>query len=70
MSKSFPKPTTAGRTSSASQLANNGLVKIENDDGRLRLRFSYGDKRYAMAIGLPDSAINDSSLRKRHPKLS
>jgi integrase len=65
MSKSFPKPTTAGRNASASQPANNGLVKIENDSGRLRLRFSYGDKRYAMAIGLPDSAINRLVAQKK-----
>ena len=34
------------------------LVKVENDDGRLRLRFSYGGKRYALAVGLPDSKVN------------
>lgn len=34
------------------------LVKVENDDDRLRLRFSHAGKRYAMALGLPDSAIN------------
>lgn len=34
------------------------LVKVENDDGRLRLRFTYGGKRYAIALGLPDSQVN------------
>jgi integrase len=34
------------------------LVKVENDKGSLRLRFSYGGKRYAMAVGLPDSKVN------------
>lgn len=34
------------------------LVKIENDEGRLRLRFTHGGKRYALAIGLPDSKMN------------
>ncbi|MEO1347525.1 MAG: tyrosine-type recombinase/integrase [Cyanobacteria bacterium J06635_15] len=35
-----------------------GLVKVENDEGRLRLRFSYGGKRKTLAVGLPDSKIN------------
>lgn len=34
------------------------LVKVESDDGRLRLRFTYGGKRYAIAVGLPDSKVN------------
>lgn len=34
------------------------LVKVENDKGSLRLRFSYGGKRFAMAVGLPESKIN------------
>ncbi len=34
------------------------LVKVENDEGRLRLRFSYGGKRHTLAVGLPDSKIN------------
>ncbi len=34
------------------------LVKVENDDGRLRLRFTYRGKRYSMAVGLPDSKVN------------
>ena len=41
---------------------NNGIrqsfVKVENDGGRLRLRFTYGGKRYSMAVGLPDSKVN------------
>jgi integrase len=35
-----------------------GIVKVENDDGRLRLRFSYAGKRYALALKLPASAVN------------
>ena len=35
-----------------------GLVKIENDNGRLRLRFTYRGDRKSIAVGLPDSAIN------------
>ncbi|MBR8831238.1 MAG: Tyrosine recombinase XerC [Chroococcopsis gigantea SAG 12.99] len=34
------------------------FVKVESDNGRLRLRFSYGGKRYALAVGLPDSKVN------------
>jgi integrase len=34
------------------------LVKVENDDGRLRLRFTHNGKRYTIAVGLPDSKIN------------
>ena len=37
------------RSSNASYSANPSLVKIENDDGRLRLRFT---------IGLPDFRVN------------
>jgi integrase len=33
-------------------------IKIENDEGRLRLRWTYQGKRYAMAVGLPDSVAN------------
>lgn len=33
-------------------------VKVEDDDGRLRLRFSHNGKRYALALGLPQSAVN------------
>jgi integrase len=33
-------------------------VKVENDEGRLRLRFTYAGKRHALALGLPDSNVN------------
>ena len=35
-----------------------GFVSVENHHGRLRLRFRYGGKRYAIAVGLPDSVVN------------
>lgn len=35
-----------------------GTVKIEADHSWLRLRWSYQGKRYAMALGLPDTEIN------------
>jgi integrase len=38
--------------------ARKGSVKIEDDKGWLRLRFSYAGKRYAFALGLPDSINN------------
>jgi integrase len=34
------------------------FVRVENDDGRLRLRFTHNGKRYTIAVGLPDSKIN------------
>ena len=41
------------------------LVKVENDDGRLRLRFTHGDKRYAIALGLPDSKMNRTVAQQK-----
>ncbi|ACK70914.1 integrase family protein [Gloeothece citriformis PCC 7424] len=35
-----------------------GTVKIESDKGWLRLRFSVAGKRYAFAVGLPDTLLN------------
>ncbi|NET36549.1 MAG: tyrosine-type recombinase/integrase [Cyanothece sp. SIO1E1] len=35
-----------------------GFVRVENDKGSLRLRFSYAGKRHALAVGLPDSSVN------------
>ena len=34
------------------------LVKVENDNGRLRLRWTYQGNRFTLAIGLPDSVTN------------
>lgn len=41
------------------------LVKVENDDGRLRLRFTHGDRRYAIALGLPDSQVNRTVAQQK-----
>lgn len=41
------------------------LVKVENDDGRLRLRWNYEGKRYAMAVGLPDTAVNRTFAKQK-----
>jgi integrase len=38
--------------------ARKGTVKVESDKGWLRLRFSYGGKRYAFALGVPDTLLN------------
>ena len=38
--------------------ARKGTVKVENDKGWLRLRFSHGGKRYAFALGVPDTLLN------------
>lgn len=40
------------------------LVKVEND-GRLRLRWTYEGKRYVFALGLPDSPINRGSAEQK-----
>ncbi len=34
------------------------LVKVENDDGRLRLRWTHEGRRYSFALGLPNSTLN------------
>ena len=57
MNEALTTAIATKRLSSATRVAENSLVKVEDDGGRLRLRFSYGGKRYAMAIGLPNSAI-------------
>jgi integrase len=49
---------TAPVTSAKSGRTGRSIIKIESDDDRLRLRFSHAGKRYAMALGLPDSAVN------------
>ncbi|MEL6382369.1 MAG: tyrosine-type recombinase/integrase [Cyanobacteria bacterium J06626_18] len=49
--------TVVARSPLSSELVT-GFVKVENDEGRLRLRFSYGGKRHTIAVGLPDSQIN------------
>ena len=45
--------------------AGRNIVKVENDDGRLRLRFTHGGKRYAIALGLPDSKVNRTVAQQR-----
>ena len=42
-----------------------GTVKIESDKGWLRLRFSHQGKRYAFAIGLPDSKVNRTIIEQK-----
>lgn len=63
-------PTTAKtvpskRVASKVKPQQQGLVKVENDDGRLRLRFSHSGKRYSMAVGLPDSKVNRLVAQKK-----
>jgi integrase len=38
--------------------ARKGTVKVESDKGWLRLRFSHAGKRYAFALGVPDTILN------------
>jgi hypothetical protein len=57
----LPLPTTEGSDQQKSTLvatSPNGSVKIENDHGRLRIRFTHLGKRYCFALGLPDSKVN------------
>ena len=42
-----------------------GSVSIENFQGRLRLRWRFEGKRYALSIGLPDSHINRRFAQKK-----
>ena len=42
-----------------------GKVAISADRGYLRLRWRWQGKRYSMALGLPDSAVNRASANKR-----
>lgn len=42
-----------------------GTIKIESDKGWLRLRFSCQGKRYAFALGLPDSKVNRAVAEQR-----
>ena len=44
--------------SSKRSKARKGTVKVENDNGWLRLRFSHGGKRYTFALGVPDTLLN------------
>jgi len=46
-------------------MSKSDIVKVENDDGRLRLRFTHAGKRYSMAIGLPDSKINQAVAQQK-----
>lgn len=50
---------------SKQQRALKGTVAVQCDDGWLRLRWSWGRKRYTMAIGLPDSKINRIVAERR-----
>lgn len=50
--------TSSGLSSSNRRLTEQGLVSIEEYQGRLRLRFRYEGKRCAISVGLPDSAVN------------
>ena len=52
------KVTVSGSSSSNRRLTEQGLVSIDEYQGRLRLRFRYGGKRCAISVGLPDSAVN------------
>jgi integrase len=38
--------------------ASKGTVSVEEFQGRLRLRWRFEGKRYALSIGLPDSKVN------------
>jgi integrase len=42
-----------------------GTVAVQSDSGWLRLRWSWGRKRYTMAIGLPDTKINRIVAERR-----
>ncbi|WP_041658739.1 Arm DNA-binding domain-containing protein [Acaryochloris marina] len=58
----------ASTSKSGSTKSGRKLVKVENDDGRLRLRWNYEGKRYAMAVGLPDTAVNRTFAKRLFEK--
>jgi integrase len=47
-----------GRRIGRQKKKSKGTVKVESDKGWLRLRFTYGGKRRAFALGLPETDIN------------
>ncbi|MGK7874831.1 MAG: tyrosine-type recombinase/integrase [Xenococcaceae cyanobacterium] len=53
-----PEYQSVAEIPSISVIGGTSFVKVENDDGRLRLRFTHGGRRYAIAVGLPDSKVN------------
>ena len=55
-----------GRQSSK---ASKGTVKVETDKGWLRIRFTYQKKRYAFAIGLPDTSLNRKVAQEKARKI-
>ena len=46
-----------------------GSVKIENDKGWLRFRFTHQYKRYTFAIGLPDTELNRKIAQQKARKI-
>ncbi len=45
--------------------ARRGTVAIENYKGMLRLRWSYGGKRYCLSLGMPDTKVNQTVAEAR-----
>lgn len=56
MSRS-PAPAVTAFSASGNRQSQS-FVRVENDKGSLRLRFSHGGKRHSLAVGLPDSQVN------------
>ncbi|MBD2168079.1 tyrosine-type recombinase/integrase [Calothrix membranacea FACHB-236] len=45
--------------------AQKGTVAIEDHEGRLRLRWSYGDKRFSLSLGLPNTKVNQKAAQQK-----
>lgn len=45
--------------------ASKGTVKIDVDRGRIRLRFTYGGRRYSFGLGLPDTHVNRAAAEQK-----
>jgi integrase len=59
------KVTASGSSFSNRRLTEQGLVSIEEYQGRLRLRFRHEGKRCTISVGLPDSAVNRRVAQQR-----
>ncbi|MBD2256902.1 site-specific integrase [Pseudanabaena sp. FACHB-2040] len=47
------------------QKASKGSVQVINSNGRLQLRFRYGEKRHYLSLGLPDTKINRKAAKAK-----
>ncbi|BAY98585.1 putative integrase [Tolypothrix tenuis PCC 7101] len=49
----------------AQNKAQKGTVAIEEYEGRLRLRWSHGGKRFSLSLGLPNTKVNQKAAQQK-----